>query len=111
MANNIVINNATMTITDPTNDVITFIRKHLTYVDKSKQYQLRRMARSVWARNSPAYAALQAQVKGTLYEEGNNSIILSSCFIDMLSREFKTLSISSDTRCDTGKKVALPWVN
>lgn len=111
MANNIVINNATMTITDPTSDVIAFIRKHLTYVDKSKQYQLRRMARSVWARNSPAYAALQAQVKGTLYEESGNNIILSSCFIDMLSREFKTLSISSDTRSDTGKKVALPWVN
>lgn len=109
MANDITVSNDKLVIANPSQDVLDFIRDNLTYTDKSKQYQLRRMAKSVYLRSTPAYKALQQQVNGSLFEENASDISMSSCFLDVIQKEF-SLAVSSDTRHETGKKVALPWV-
>src|ERR1019366_614974 len=74
-------------------------------------YQIRRMSRNMWQRNSPLYKQLQSQVKGILYKETvPSTITMSSCFVNLLKDKFNTLS-NVDMRSETGKKVALPLVN
>ena len=110
MQNKVVVSNDHLTIEDFSGKVNDFVEKNLTYVDKSKQYQLRRMSRNVWQRNSPLYAQLQKEVKGKLYEEVDDKLIMSSCFLRMLQDEFG-LTVDTDNRKETGHKIALPWVN
>ena len=116
MSSQVVIQNDILAITNPSQELEDFIRSELVYVDKSKQYQLRRMSKNLWQRNSPLYKQLQSQVKGSLYEEIAPSAVMpatiavSSCFFDLLKDKFNTLPIV-DMRSETGKKVVLPWVN
>jgi superfamily II DNA or RNA helicase len=110
MSNNVTVHNDHIIIDDFSNNVKEFMEKNLTYVDKSKQYQLRRMSRNVWQRNSPLYAQLQKEVKGRLYCEVGSQLSMSSCFINLLQSELN-LQISSDQRQETGKKITLPWIN
>jgi superfamily II DNA or RNA helicase len=110
MLSHVTIYNDKLIIRDPSIEMQEFVKKHLTYTDKSKQYQLRRMAKNMYLRNSPAYAQLQKEVKGQLYEEDGDKLIVSSCFVEMLKDKFNCLT-PLDLRGQTGAKVTLPWVN
>jgi len=111
MLSHVIIYNDALVITDPTQEMRDFIKKELVYTDKSKQYQLRRMGRNIWQRNSPLYKQLQSEVKGSLYEEiAPDKIKVSSCFVDLLKDKFNVITVT-DMRGDTGTKVVLPWVN
>jgi superfamily II DNA or RNA helicase len=111
MLSHIAIYNDRLVITDPSKEMRKFIETTLVYKDKSKQYQLRRMSKNLWQRNSPAYTQLQSEVDGCLYEEiAPDKIAVSSCFVELLKDKFNTLT-PLDLRGDTGSKVTLPWVN
>jgi len=111
MLSHVAIYNDKLIITDPSTELLSFIRNELVYTDKSKQYQLRRMARSTWQRNSPLYKQLQSEVKGCLYEEvAPDKVAVSSCFVELLKNKFNT-STPMDMRSDTGAKIVLPWTN
>jgi superfamily II DNA or RNA helicase len=100
-----------MIITDPTEELREFIHSNLIYTDKSKQYQLRRMGKNLWQRNSPAYKQLESEVKGYLYEDiAPDKIAVSSCFHEMLKDKFEKWRVL-DQRHETGQKITLPWVN
>lgn len=109
MSSSIEIKNDVIVMTEPSTAMRSFIESNLTYTDKSKQYQMRRMARNLYQRNSPLYARLQKEVKGALYKEPTpNSIEVSSCFLELLKGKFNVTP--TDLRTETGKKIALPWV-
>jgi len=108
--NNIIVNNDIITITEPSEELRRFITKNLTYTDKAKQYQIKRMSRNLWSKMQPLYKELQDQVKGQLFDDINGTLVLSSCFLDMLMEAFPTLTFQ-DLRVETGKTVVLPWVN
>lgn len=108
--NILTVDNEKLTISQPSKEVLTFIHKNLTYIDKSKQYQLRRMSKNLWSRNSPAYAKLQSEVKGCLFSELNGTLIMSSCFFSLIKDQFNITNIT-DNRKETGKKISIPWVN
>lgn len=84
------------------------LQSELTYTDKSKQYQLRRLSKTLWGRQSDNYKKLQQEVHGVLYEMNGNDISMSSAFhncFDIL----KTAAVL-DSRKDTGAKIVVPWV-
>ncbi len=84
------------------------LQSELTYTDKSKQYQLRRLGKTRWGRMSDNYKKLQQEVQGQLYEMNGNDIIMSSAFygyFDLL----KTAAVI-DNRKATGAKIVVPWV-
>jgi len=111
MLSHIAIYNDRLIITDPSQEMRGFIQSELTYKDKSKQYQLRRMGKNMWQRNSPAFKQLQSEVDGVLYEEiAPDKIAVSSCFVELLKDKFNTTT-PLDLRSSTGKKITLPWVN
>lgn len=105
---NVTVTNEKLEIENPTAEVLAFVKANLVYTDKAKQYQLRRMAKNPWQRNSPLYVQLQQQVKGVMYEQHDNKLIMPSSFIDLLSSNFPSLGFF-DFRGDTGRKVTLPW--
>lgn len=111
MSKNIIIKNDSLLIENPSAQLKSFIQNNLCYVDKSKQYQLRRMAKNLWSRNSALYAKLQDEVKGKLYtEHSNGDISISSSLYEMVRPELDSSISISDLRSETGKKIALPWV-
>lgn len=106
----IIVNNDSIRIDNPTAQLENSIKEELTYKDKAKQYQLRRLSKTAWGRNSPAYKQLQNEVNGQLYKEDNGSLIISSCFYKHFESMFAGASIT-DNRKETGKKIVVPWAN
>lgn len=111
----VIINNDLMTISGASTLLHGSIMSELTYTDKSKQYQLRRLSKSVWGRTSPLYKQLQQEVNGKLYDiNANNEIVVSSCFYSFLQENFpKEMQVAQiiDNRKETGAKIVVPWVN
>lgn len=98
------INNSEITIKDYTSDFSKKLHELLSYVDKSKQYQIRKMSRNVFSRNSDYYKKLVASQNGTLVDEQSGVITVPSGFAYL----FKNHSYI-DNRKETGKQIALPW--
>ncbi len=105
---NITLTNEKLEFVDPTSDLIQFAQKQLSYTDKSKQYQLKRMAKNPYLRTSPAYAALQATVKGQVFEHSGNILSMPSGFFDLFVENFPNENYT-DNRKETGTKLSLPW--
>lgn len=97
-----------MTVSGASQAVLESLQSELTYTDKSKQYQLRRLGKTRWGRMSDNYKKLQQEVHGVLYEMNGNDITFSSCFY----RAFDILNSAAitDKRKDTGAKIVVPWV-
>lgn len=106
----IIITNDKLEVINPTSEILRFASLNLTYVDKSKQYQLQRMAKNPWQKNSPAYLALMKQVEGTLYQYDGTKLSMPQGFTDMFMSQFSGLNIS-DLRQETGKRIIIPWTN
>lgn len=105
---NITLTNTKLQFVDPTDDLVEFAKKNLSYTDKAKQYQLKRMAKNPYLRTSPAYAALQKQVKGQVFEHSGNILSMPSGFYDLFIENFPNENYT-DSRQETGRKIALPW--
>lgn len=106
----IVDNNYTL-ISDITDELRNIIEEELKYTDKSKQYQMRRLAKTRWGRESDKYKQLQQEVHGNLYtiDPANGSYLISSCFFDSIVKD--SGAQITDNRKHTGKTIVLPWVN
>ena len=102
----VLIENDKITVQDPTPELLSVIHKNLSYKDKSKQYQLKRMSRSPWARTSPLYKKLQSEVNGQLFTYENNRLIFPSTFSHLCPVDSNTI----DSRKETGVTLPLPWM-
>ena len=107
----IVVHNGIMEVIDASSDAVDHVTSTLTYIDKAKQYQLKRMARNPWQRNSPLYKKLQNEVEGKLYtQDASGKLVFSSCYYKMFMDQFRHLQpVVVDSRKETGKTVPLPW--
>lgn len=97
--------NQNLVIEDYTSVDVARLTDLLSYKDKAKQYQLRRMAANPFSRNSPLFKKIKSEVEGCLLVQKDNKLIVPSGFI----HHFKNSEII-DKRCDTGVSVAYPWV-
>jgi len=102
--------NDSIKIENPTQDTLNIIKSDLVYRDKSKDYQLRKMARNPWHRNSVLYKKLQKEVEGVLYKEQDDVIVVSSALFDEYKSIFNGCHVE-DLRKETGSKISLPWTN
>ncbi len=105
----ITIENDKAVITNPSESVLQIIKSSLSYTDKSKEYQIRRMMKNPWLRNSPELKQIQAESKGKIYEFNLNTLSFPSALIYLIADEIKNISIQ-DLRKETGKTIALPWL-
>ena len=101
-----ILENDKIVVEDPTDAFKKQIRDVLSYIDSSKEYQIRKMERNPFTRNSAFLKKLKKEVSGCLVIElPNGSLQIPSGFAHLVS----ALSIE-DRRADTGKVIALPWV-
>jgi superfamily II DNA or RNA helicase len=105
----VIIANDKMTISGATPGVLAQLQSELTYTDKAKQYQLRRLSRTRWGQMSPLYKQLQAEVSGHLYEMNGNDLICTSALYEHV-KDFLVGAVLTDLRKETGKKIVVPWV-
>jgi superfamily II DNA or RNA helicase len=107
-----VLTNAKITVHAPSKEILAFAKTQLSYTDKSKEYQLNKMASSAWGRNSPLFTKLKSEVSGQLYKYDPVSSVLefSSGFYELFSNQFPGLPVE-DRRCETGSVIALPWAD
>lgn len=103
------LDNAYLTVVDPSPDFLKVIRKILTYKDKSKAYQLRRMGRTAWGRSSDAYKKVKEEMEGSLFTElPDGSVTIPAGLYDAGLLNGFQFNITDTTQL-TGKTVALPW--
>ncbi len=109
---NIIVNNDKIQIQGIDPQLKSVIDSELTYTDKAKQYQLKRLSRTTWGLRSPQYAKLKAEVNGKLYDVlPDGSYQISSCFFQFVSEAVSGLAHTLvDNRKETGTKITLPWV-
>ncbi len=105
----IVITNSKIQITDPTKEISDFLQKHLSYQDKSKEYQIRKMERNPFQKNSILYQKLIKESSGTLVESLGNDLLLPAGFAYLL-KQLPDLNIT-DLRQESGTTTSLPWAN
>ena len=105
----VTVNNDKMKISGASAGLIQSMQAELTYTDKAKQYQLRRLSKTLWGRQSPQYKQLQNEVHGEMFEIIGNDMIVPSSFYGFLS-QLDTATVT-DNRIETGKKIVVPWIN
>lgn len=105
----VTVNNDMIKIDNATPSLNSIIHEELTYTDKSKQYQLRRLSKTLWGRQSPLYKQLQQEVHGQLYKEENGSLYISSTFYKHFEMAFASATVV-DNRKQTGSKIVVPWI-
>jgi superfamily II DNA or RNA helicase len=100
------INNDKILIQDPTAILRNHLIKNLSYTDKAKQYQAKRMSKNTFLRQSQKYKELLKEVHNCLVDElPNGDIQIPSGFYHL----FDDKSSIIDQRRDTGSKISLPW--
>lgn len=99
-------------IDDPTKDLESDLSEKLSYIDKSKQYQIKKMQRNPFSMRSALYQQLVQQSKGTLLEKVNNTLFVPCGFADYLIKTLSNQAVEiKDLRSETGQTISLPWVN
>lgn len=104
---NAVITNKFTVIQNPSDDVVRHLENAMSYIDKQKQYQVRRMAKNSFHRNKEYFKKLQEESKGTLLKRLDGGHV---AFNSGLSYIAEKMNINiDDRRKDTGETFALPW--
>ena len=100
--------NDKLTISGADPQLIAQLQSELTYTDKSKQYQLRRLSKTRWGQMSPLYKKLQQEVHGQLYEMSGSDLVMNSAFYGHFADVLANGTIV-DSRKETGSKIVVPW--
>jgi superfamily II DNA or RNA helicase len=80
----------------------------LSYRDKQKEYQLKRLAKNPMQKYTGYYKQVQSEIKNCLLEERGNTLVFPSGLADIVKI---TESTVEDKRCMTGTTISLPWIN
>lgn len=100
-----VLENNKIVIESPTEALKRYLMDTLSYTDSSKEYQIRKMERNIFSRNSPLLKKLKSELHGNLVQElPDGSLQIPSGFAHLL----KKIPLE-DKRKETGANVAYPW--
>lgn len=105
-----VVTNKITIIEDPTEEVRKYLIGALSYVDKAKKYQLLRMSKNPFLKNSANYKKVEAESEGTLLKvhPSGKYLVIPSSLINLIL-PFNIPMV--DKRALTGTTVPLPWAN
>lgn len=103
----VVITNKFTVIQNPSEGVVRSLKTMMSYTDKQKAYQLRRMKNNPFQRNSGYIKKLEKEVECSLLKAMAGGHV---AFNSGLSYQVENQSFSiDDRRHETGKTIALPW--
>jgi superfamily II DNA or RNA helicase len=100
-----IITNKLVVIQNPTDDIVRTFEKICSFTDKQKEFQVKRMERNPFQKNSPLLSKLRKEVNGSLLKRitGGHLVFNSGLhyFLPMLP--------ITDRRQETGITMSLPW--
>ena len=100
------VDNSKVVIQNPSDILISDLKEILSFKDKSKDYQLKKMAANPYMRNSKIYNQLKAEASVCLLEQKDNQISFPTALLYLTN-----LQPDQDSRKLTGKTISLPWVS
>jgi superfamily II DNA or RNA helicase len=102
-----IITNKLIVIKNPTEDIVRYFEKKMSYIDKQKQFQVTKMEKNPFNRNSKHLLQLKKEVNCSLLKRiDNKHIVINSGFSYLVSNMHTV-----DKRIDTGTCISLPWKN
>lgn len=105
----IIIENNMTTVLGPDKVFTSYLFSLFAFTDKSKEYQLKRMAKNPFLKASAGYQAVQNEVYQNLAtKQPDGSIVFPSGLISLI--DWSNLQVPiEDLRGDTGTTISLPW--
>lgn len=102
-----IVTNKFTVIQNPTNDVILLLNDKLSYKDKQKEYQLKRMERNPFQKNSGYVKKLRKEVNCSLLRSlDGGHVAFNSGLSYLLDSSHMAIE---DRRAESGSVIALPW--
>lgn len=102
-----ILRNDKITVVNPTQDVISHLSTALSFKDKSKEYQIRKMGKNPFTRKTAHYQKLLKEVHGCLLEtKDNGDVEIPAGFAHLVSN-----IDTDDQRTLNGEDITLPWHN
>jgi len=101
-----IITNQFTIIKNPTNDIVREFKQSMSYTDKQKQFELRRLEKNPFYKNKSYIDKLKKEINCCILKNLDGGHI---AFNSGLSFYLNNINIE-DKRTDTGKVIALPWV-
>jgi superfamily II DNA or RNA helicase len=103
----IIITNKLTLVKNPSTKVIQHLTDTMSYTDKQKEYQLRRMEKNPFQKNSGFVKKLRKEVKCSLLKKLDGGHVAFNSGLSYIV-ERPDVKIE-DRRTDTGKTISLPW--
>lgn len=100
-----IITNKFVVVQNPSDEILRSFKQLMSYTDKQKQFQLRRLEHNPFQKNSSYVQKLRKEVEGTLLRHLDGGHI---AFNSGLAHHLKNFDIE-DRRKDTGAVVSFPW--
>jgi len=100
-----IITNKFTIVKDPSPIILQSLTNLLSYEDKAIKYQLRRMERNPFQKDSGYYKKLQKEADGCLLKPMGAHVAFNSGLAHLIDGKMTI----EDKRTDTGSKVAYPW--
>jgi superfamily II DNA or RNA helicase len=100
-----IVTNKLVVVQNPTNDIVRMFQQLCSYTDKQKEYQVKRMERNPFQKNSAFLNKLRTEVNGSLLKTISGGHLV---FNSGLSFNLPDMQIE-DRRKDTGETKSLPW--
>jgi superfamily II DNA or RNA helicase len=102
-----VITNKFTVVQNPPDEIVHSLNESMSYTDKQKQYQIRRMERNPFQKNSGYIKKLKKEVNCSLLKvlAGGHVAFNSGLSYQIENDDFQI----DDRRCETGTTIALPW--
>ena len=103
----VIITNKFTVVQNPSTNILHQLKTSMSYIDKAKQYQLRRMEKNPFQKNSGYIKQLRKEVECCLVKELDGGHV---AFNSGLSYQIESGAIQiEDRRSETGTTISLPW--
>jgi superfamily II DNA or RNA helicase len=104
----VIITNKFTVVKSPSDDIVRGLKSMLTYRDKQKAYQLRRLKNNPFKRNTPYVKKLEKEVDCCILKDIKGGHVAFNSGLSYII-EGKSRFTIEDRRIETGKTVSLPW--
>ena len=104
----VTITNKFTVVQNPSEGIVQRLKSNMSYTDKSKQYQLRRMERNPFQKNSGFIKKLRKEVECCLVKELTNGHVAFNSGLSYQIESQAGIQID-DRRAETGATITLPW--
>ena len=100
-----ILTNKLVVVQNPSDQIVRTLENFCSYTDKQKEYQVRRMEKNPFQRNSPYLNKLKKEIHCSLLKKLDAGHLVMNSGLSYLLPDISIV----DKRCETGETMSLPW--